>query len=313
MNAIEIKNLTKIYKNNVIANSNINLSINEGEIFGILGPNGAGKTTLVKQIVGFIKPTNGSIKIFGNQLDSIRKIKNLIGYQSQDSFALWDLTIKEALKETCVLKGFKKKIASKLSSKLINYFKLENKKNEYLYQLSGGLLRLVSFLIAIIGNPKIVILDEPTSGMDISYKKLVIDYIYNMNKKFNTTILLVTHQMNDVEDILTKIAFINNSKIKLLLTPEECKNLYYDRITIKFNINNENQKQFLKLFDGNEVYLKNKSVIVNILRERYLKLQKKIIEGFDKNNILDFEIKKSTLEDIYMRIINNEKIKQNKT
>ncbi|KOA18638.1 putative ABC transporter ATP-binding protein YbhF [Clostridium homopropionicum DSM 5847] len=207
MNIIEIKNLTKTYgKNRGI--DNVNLTINEGEIFGFIGPNGAGKSTTIKTLLNLIFPTSGEAKIFG--LDCVTettKIKENIGYVPSEVRYYDDMTIKEIIDYA---KSFKKNIDEEYVDRLIKLFDMELSKK--IYQLSLGNKKKVSIIQALIHKPKLLILDEPTSGLDPLVQKHLFNELTALNKQ-GSTIFLSSHNLTEIEEFCHRVAIIREGKI----------------------------------------------------------------------------------------------------
>lgn len=207
MNIIEIKNLTKAYgKNRGI--DNVNLSINEGEIFGFIGPNGAGKSTTIKTLLNLIFPTSGEAKIFG--LDCVKettKIKENIGYVPSEVRYYDDMTVKEIIDYA---KSFKKNLDEEYVDRLIKLFDVELSKK--IYQLSLGNKKKVSIIQALIHKPKLLILDEPTNGLDPLVQKHLFDELIALNKH-GSTIFLSSHNLTEVEEFCHRVAIIKEGKI----------------------------------------------------------------------------------------------------
>ena len=207
MNIIEIKNLTKSYgKNRGI--DNVNLTINEGEIFGFIGPNGAGKSTTIKTLLNLIFPTSGEAKIFG--LDCVKettKIKEYIGYVPSEVRYYDDMTVKEIIDYA---KSFKKNLDEEYVARLIKLFDVELSKK--IYQLSLGNKKKVSIIQALIHKPKLLILDEPTNGLDPLVQKHLFDELIALNKH-GSTIFLSSHNLTEVEEFCHRVAIIKEGKI----------------------------------------------------------------------------------------------------
>lgn len=207
MNIIEIKTLTKAYgKNRGI--DNVNLSINEGEIFGFIGPNGAGKSTTIKTLLNLIFPTSGEAKIFG--LDCVKettKIKENIGYVPSEVRYYDDMTVKEIIDYA---KSFKKNLDEEYVDRLIKLFDVELSKK--IYQLSLGNKKKVSIIQALIHKPKLLILDEPTNGLDPLVQKHLFDELIALNKN-GSTIFLSSHNLTEVEEFCHRVAIIKEGKI----------------------------------------------------------------------------------------------------
>ena len=209
MNVIEISDLTQKYKDK-IAVDKLNLKIKHGELFALLGTNGAGKTTTIKMLTGLIKPTSGDIKILG--LD-IRKhsaeIKSRINVSPQETAIAPNLTVYENLDFMAGVYQINNK--SKIIAELIKDFKLASVKNQKAKTLSGGLQRRLSIALALVNNPEILFLDEPTLGLDVIARKELWQLIERLKGKI--TIILTTHYMEEAESLSDRIGIMKNGKI----------------------------------------------------------------------------------------------------
>ena len=207
---IETINLTKNF-GKLTAVNNVNLKVNDNECFALLGLNGAGKTTLINMLTTTLIPTSGSALINGLDLiknrDEIRKIVNI---SPQESAVAKNLTVRENLELIATIYGIKN--ASEKINKTIKEFGLQEKENVLCKKLSGGQLRRVSVALAIIGEPKILFLDEPTLGLDVKARKILWDIITSLKNKM--TIILTTHYLEEVESLADKIAIISRGSIK---------------------------------------------------------------------------------------------------
>ena len=301
---IKVTDLTKIYNNKVLANDKINLEIYEGEIFGLLGPNGAGKTTFVKQLLGLLLPTKGDIKI--NNIDVVKypeKLKPIINYLGQNPYALWHLTVEEAIFYTGILKKVKDDEAKKRTEDLIKDLRLQNFRKLYLGQLSGGILRIVNFAQAIVSDCKILILDEPTAGLDPINKKMIWDKIFELHNKNNITTILVTHDVLEAEKVLQRVGFIKNSKIIALGTVGELKKDVDDRFRIELKINPSCELNLQKLNSFGEIIEihKNHFYILPPKSDAFRNLEN-IIKEFGYSLIDDIRLTTPSLEDVYIKL-----------
>ena len=209
MDAIKTKDLCKSYKD-IDAVNNMNLSIKEGELFGLLGVNGAGKTTLIKMLTGIIKPTSGEIKIMNlDYAKDLFKIKELLNISPQETAIAPNLTVKENLDFMAgiyLLKDKEKKI-----NELVKLFKLDKVLNKKSKNLSGGWQRKLSLAISLINEPKILFLDEPTLGLDVISRKELWNILESLKGKM--TIILTTHYMEEAEYLSDRIGIINNGSL----------------------------------------------------------------------------------------------------
>lgn len=207
---IETINLTKKF-GKLTAVNNVNLKIDDNECFALLGLNGAGKTTLINMLTTTLIPTSGSALI--NELDLIKnrdEIRKIVNISPQESAVAKNLTVRENLELIATIYGIKN--ASEKINKTIKEFGLQEKENVLCKKLSGGQLRRVSVALAIIGEPKILFLDEPTLGLDVKARKILWDIITSLKNKM--TIILTTHYLEEVESLADKIAIISRGSIK---------------------------------------------------------------------------------------------------
>ncbi|KMQ65899.1 multidrug ABC transporter ATPase [Chryseobacterium sp. FH2] len=224
-NIIEIKNLYKKYKNaEEFSVNDISLNIEKNEIYGILGPNGAGKTTLISMLSGLVKPTSGNFKINGlsPQKDGF-KLRQIIGIVPQEYALYPTLTARENLMFFGSLYGLShKKLRSAINEALeiMGLSKFADKKVE---QFSGGMKRRCNLIAGTLHNPKVLFLDEPTVGVDVQSKKVIIDFLQDLNKN-GTCIIYTSHHLSEAEEFCTKIAIIDRGKIHAVGTPEELVN-----------------------------------------------------------------------------------------
>ena len=219
MIAIKTVNLTKKYKN-IVAVDNLNLEINKGEIFSLLGVNGAGKTTTIKMLCCLTSPTNGDAYLDGNSIitDS-SKVKQIIGVLPQETAVAPNLTTKENLELICGIYGFSKQKTKDKLEELSSKLNLNKVLNEKVGKLSGGWQRRVSIAMALISQPKILFLDEPTLGLDVISRSELWDIIKNI--KQNTTIILTTHYMEEAEKLSDRIGIMKNGKLLVAGTAKE--------------------------------------------------------------------------------------------
>ena len=217
MNAIEIKKLTKKFKDKVAVN-NINLEVKEGELFALLGTNGAGKTTTIKMMSTLIMPTDGEIKVLGYDTKKYyMKIREKLNVSPQETAIAPNLSVKENLEFMAGVYKIKDK-ETKIDE-LIKMFKLEEVLKQKAKTLSGGWQRKVSIAIALINNPQILFLDEPTLGLDVIARKELWKIIESLKGK--VTIILTTHYMEEAESLSDRIAIMNKGNIVQIGTAKE--------------------------------------------------------------------------------------------
>ena len=216
---INIINLTKKY-DDVTAVNNVNLTINDGELFSLLGVNGAGKTTLIKMLSTLTKPTSGEAFINGlsinNQPD---KVKEIIDISMQETAIARKLTVKENIEFYGALNGLNKNQIKERAKYLYEVFDLDKVKNKLAYKLSGGWQRKLSIALAILSEPKILFLDEPTLGLDVIAKRELWKAINNLKGKM--TIILTTHYMEEAQQLADRLAIMKDGNLLFVGNKEE--------------------------------------------------------------------------------------------
>lgn len=218
MEIITAKKLTKKY-GNLIAVDSVNFDIHMGECFGFLGPNGAGKTTVMKIIYCFVLPDSGEVKVFGLDVKEFSSlIKFRIGVMPQEDNLDPDLSVLENLVVYARYFDMPKKISLPVAMELLEFVDLKDKANTKITDLSGGMKRRLVLARALINNPELLILDEPTTGLDPHSRRSVWEKL-NYLKSKNTTLLLTTHYMEEAEKICDRVAIMDSGKIITVDTP----------------------------------------------------------------------------------------------
>jgi len=286
MGVIEIKNFIKHF-GNVKAVDDITLSVNEGEIFGYLGPNGAGKTTTILCMMGFLNPTAGSISVLGKDATRERTaLKNEIGYLSSDVHLYNDLTGQDHFNLIESVRG-----KSLILDQLINDFSYDPKIK--VKNLSTGNKQKLGVLMCFMNQPKILILDEPTKGLDPILQNKVYEYLLNF-KKNGTTIFMSSHNLDEVEKLCDHVGIIRTGK---LVAVETIRTLKEKRIhVVRVNFNEHPNIDIFKTLDiedlvelaNNEISFKVKGDITPIIRE------------ISKYGLQNLEVTYAALEEIFM-------------
>jgi ABC-2 type transport system ATP-binding protein len=300
MPVIEINNLIKKY-GDLTAVNGISLSVERGEIFGILGPNGAGKTTTLEMVEGLRKPDGGTIKIDGKSVwPNPKKVKEIIGVQLQSTSLFDYLKVKEIIELFASFYGIKL-TKDKLAS-IIDDVGLAQKAKQYVNELSGGQQQRLSIALALVNDPIIIFLDEPTTGLDPQARRHLWDVIKRINKE-GTSVVITTHYMEEAEVLCERIAVMDKSKLIKLDTPANLiKDLEADTkitFTSKTTIDNQNLKKIngvktVKSENGSyTVYSDNVQASVTGLFD------------FAKDNnmsIFDMDISGANLEDVFLSL-----------
>ena len=213
MTALVINDLTKIYTNKLIALNRVSLNIHQGDFFALLGPNGAGKSTAIGIICGLVNKTSGTVKIFDNNIDENSDIaKSFIGVVPQEiNFSQFE-TCLEIVVNQGGFYGIGRNIALERAEKYLRRLDLWEKRNERSRNLSGGMKRRLMIARALVHEPKMLILDEPTAGVDVELRRSTWDFLKNINQN-GVTILLTTHYLEEAESLCKNIAIINHGEI----------------------------------------------------------------------------------------------------
>ena len=211
--ALEIAGLVKRYPTGTEALRSVSLDIQAGEFFGLLGPNGAGKSTLIHCTTGLAQPTAGSIHVFGHDaIDHYGEARQAVGLAPQELNLDWFLTVEETLDYHAGYFGMPRRERRERASELLETFSLTDKRDERTRTLSGGMKRRLILARALMHRPRLLILDEPTAGVDIELRLELWQYVQRINAE-GTTILLTTHYLEEAERLCDKIAFITNGQI----------------------------------------------------------------------------------------------------
>lgn len=307
---IKLENVTKRY-GNVLALDNVSFEIKEGEIVGLLGPNGAGKSTTMNIITGFIEQTSGKVTIDGyDTIKKSQKAKKQIGYMPEGVPLYSDLTVKEFITYMAELKGVKRKEKQEKVQRALEDAGLENVQNKLTRNLSRGYKQRVSLAGTLVSEPKVIILDEPTVGLDPKQVTEIREVIKRLGKKH--TVILSSHILSEVSQICNRVIIINKGKIVAIDTPENLeskvssKNIVYVTVEDTENKINKVKDQIngikeIKLIKENE----DKTKQYSIEAESNTDLRKSIFEKLAKENITIFEMKKAdtSLEDAFMQLI----------
>jgi len=297
--AIEIKGLTKSY-GDTIALDGVNINIKKGEFFGLLGPNGAGKTTTINILTGLVFHDEGFTKVFGKDtVENFRFTRSKIGIAAQEFSVDWFFPIEKLLYFQAGYYGINKKDAGPMVNELLERLGLSEKRKSRLRQLSGGMKRRFQLAKALVHNPDIIILDEPTAGVDVELRHDLWKYLKDLHVK-GKTILLTTHYIEEAELLCNNIAIIHKGKILKEGSPQALtKELGKAGITINTSDINTDYKVILS--DYNYTYENNRFHFSVKDPDKSLP---QIIDLLSKNeiNINSVKSTKSSLEDVFLNL-----------
>ncbi len=296
MNAINIENLKKSYDGQTNALNNISLSIPKGEIFGFLGPNGSGKTTTVRILNGILSKTSGYAEILGIPLgENNLEIHKLCGVMTESSSCYENLTAKQNLIFFGKMHGMDEKSLNERADFILKRLELLDVKNKKVKSFSTGMRKRVSLAVALVHNPQILFLDEPTAGLDPENALNVTRLIKELAEENQVTIFLCTHQLKYAEDICTLYGFVNNGNVLGLGTFDELASRKNADLQLKIRGKNIS-KEFGFIHEGNDIY--SKSVLGD--KEANTLIQSILTSG---GEIYEAVQQKWSLEQLYFKYI----------
>ena len=301
-NVLSVKKLNKIYQKNIHALKDLNLEVKEGEILGLLGPNGAGKSTFINILSGVTDKTSGEVIVWGFDLDkNPRQVRVSLGIVPQEINVDPFFTPKKLLDLQAGLFGVKKK--DRITDTVLELVALKDKSNSYTRNLSGGMKRRLLIAKALVHKPPIIILDEPTAGVDVELRKNLWENIRSL-RKLGVTIILTTHYLLEAEELCDRIGIIHKGNLIALDTTENMLNKIQTK-TIRFEINKK-----IVLDDTNK---KGYNILTNTESELKIEYNRKefniqkIINLLESQEIIIKDIKSEdpNLEDVFVNLTNN--------
>ena len=305
MTALVINDLTKIYPNKLTALNSVSLNVRQGDFFALLGPNGAGKSTAIGIICGLVNKTSGTVKVFDNNIDKNSDVaKSFIGVVPQEiNFSQFE-TCLEIVVNQGGFYGIRRSTALERAEKYLRKLDLWEKRNERSRNLSGGMKRRLMIARALVHEPKILILDEPTAGVDVELRRSTWDFLININQK-GVTILLTTHNLEEAESLCKNIAIINNGEIventsmKKLLSQLNRETFIFDTIDPIKEL--PNLKNFdLKIIDSTtiEVEIDHRNNINDLFD----------VLSSQNINIKSMRNKRNRLEELFKNLLNKKRM-----
>ena len=303
--ALSAENLTKIYsKNNnsnksILALNKLNLEVKRGEIFGLLGPNGAGKTTFINILGGTVMKTSGKVQLWGFDLDTNpRQVRASIGIVPQEVNLDAFFSPKKLLELQAGLYGVKKK--DRITDLILKMVALDKQANSYARSLSGGMKRRLLIAKAMVHQPPILVLDEPTAGVDVELRQNLWNNVRELNK-LGVTIILTTHYLYEAEEMCDRIAIINKGNLVAFDTTEKLLGRIESK-KIKFKV--KNLSQFEKIRLNGVKFSKTDSEITATYDKNKFKFDQIIDVVRNNAEILDISTDEGDLEDIFLQVTN---------
>ena len=305
--ALTVENLTKVYsvsknKKENKALNNLNFQVKQGEVFGLLGPNGAGKTTFLSILGGTVTKTEGRINVWGFDIDkNPRQVRASIGIVPQELNLDPFFSPRKLLELQAGMYGVKKK--DRITDTILKIVSLDNQSNSYSRGLSGGMKRRLMIAKALVHQPPIVILDEPTAGVDVELRQQLWENVKLLNKN-GVTIILTTHYLNEAEEMCDRIGILNKGKLVALDSTQNLLNkINIKKVRFKLSNNNSFDRITLKSLS----ILKSESNELVVSYDKNKLTMNEIIEFLTSKsiNILDISTDDGDLEDVFISLTNN--------
>lgn len=301
---VEIKNLVKRYKD-FIAVDNLSLLIKEKEIFGLLGPNGAGKTTTINTILGLSKKDSGEVKIFEKSMDKDEEdIKRNIGIVPQNIAVFNDLTAYENVEFFGRLYGLRGNALRKGIEEALEFTGLLDRKKDFPGKYSGGMQRRLNIACAIVHKPKLIIMDEPTVGIDPQSRNHILESVRKLNES-GSTIIYTSHYMEEIEELCTDIAIMDHGKLIAKGNKEELKALVALDEKLTFTLSNVNYTmvdEIKKISGVMDCIIEDRNVTV--ISKKSSKNLSRVIDSINNSNseILGIDVEKPSLEGVFLTL-----------
>ena len=303
--ALSSENLTKVYsksnklKEEVLALKNLSLEVKQGEIFGLLGPNGAGKTTFINILAGTVMKSSGKVTVWGYDLDkNPRQVRACIGVVPQEVNFDPFFSPKKLLELQAGFYGVKKE--DRITDSILETVSLDKQANAYTRSLSGGMKRRLLIAKAMVHQPPILFLDEPTAGVDVELRQNLWGNVKELNK-LGITIVLTTHNLNEAQEMCDRIAIINKGNLVALDTTQKMLERIESKI-IKFKVKDSKNFEKIKL-DGVK-FAKSNGQITASYDKNKIKFDQIIEEVKNNVEILDISTDEGDLEDIFLQVTN---------
>lgn len=303
--ALEINNLNYHYKSNwtfakKLALKNISFEISEGESFGFLGPNGAGKTTTIKCLLGLVRPTSGSIKIFGED-SKISKARNVLGYLPEQPYFYDHLSVQEAMVLYATLAGVAKSDQKNWIAEALSLVGLNDRMKSRMRSLSKGLTQRVAMAQAIVAKPKLLILDEPFSGLDPIGRKEFKDLIFDLKQK-GTTIFMSSHILSDVEFLCDRASVLVKGELKGIFNLNEIPQTDSTGFELMLRCKADLQKKFVDICDS----MDQQGELLRLIFADRASAMTGLKRALEMNITLDgFSHQHGRLEELFVEIVKN--------
>lgn len=302
---LEVLDLTKRFKKNFAVNG-VNLFLEQGEIVGLLGPNGAGKSTTISMIATLIEPNSGDIRLYNESIiKHPEKIRAILGVVPQEIALYQDLTAEENLEFFGRIYRLKGRDLKKRMDEVLEIIGLADKRKEKVKKFSGGMKRRLNIGVALLHNPQLVIMDEPTVGIDPQSRTYILDTVKRLNQEKGITVLYTSHYMEEVEYLCKRIYIMDKGHIIASGTKEELKNILSQENTITIKLD-QVRKQFVELLKADPVFRQvmvyDSSIQVMVPKE--VNVFTRVLSMAEQSGVelAMIEVKTPTLEDVFLHL-----------
>lgn len=300
-----VTGLTKDYApKGPVANKGISFEISKGEIFGVFGPNGAGKTTLIRQMAGLLRPTEGKILLFdADVVAQPSVVTEHVGYYGQKVVALRTHRFREVLEFTGRHRGLSRADARRQTVELIAQFDYQKKAERLLFRMSGGENRLAGLLAAFMGCPPVLILDEPTNGLDPATRRRVWEYLQERIQLYDTTVVLVTHNLLEAEDVVDRVVIIDEGVVRVIGTPGALKQKHSSEMRVEVRLREEERGGYAtSLRFPRAIDMGRGRWWIPTSRQDAARTLAEVLTKVEPEHIDDFKLVAPALEEVYVAV-----------
>ena len=302
---IKVKNITKRFDDKLVLD-NISFEIKEGDIFGLIGPNGAGKSTLISIITGLLKANNGEVEIGGYSIkNDPLKAKALLGLVPQEIALMEQISAYDNLEYFGAFYGLKGKILKERIEEALEVTGLTDRKKEKVKKFSGGMKRRLNLAVAIMHKPRLLIMDEPTVGVDPQSRNYIFEFVKKINKENNTTVIYTSHYMEEVESLCNNIFILDLGKEIASGTKSSIKSIANIHGSIKLTLEDPNEEFILKVKDIDGVrdsFIKEGIITIFIDEENFSLEDLLLLCVKEKKKIKNLNVEEASLEEVFLSI-----------
>lgn len=302
---IKVKNISKRFDDKLVLD-NISFEIKEGDIFGLIGPNGAGKSTLISIITGLLKANNGEVEIGGYSIkDEPLKAKELLGLVPQEIALMEQLSAYDNLEYFGAFYGLKGKVLKERIQEALEVTGLTDRKKEKITKFSGGMKRRLNLAVAIMHRPKLLIMDEPTVGVDPQSRNYIFEFVKKINKENNTTVIYTSHYMEEVENLCNSIFILDLGKEIASGTKSSIKSMTSIHGSIKLTLEDPSEEFILRVKELEGVkdsFIKEEIINIFIDEGRFNLEDLLMLSMREKKKIKNLNVEEASLEEVFLSL-----------